>query len=138
MQASTMSIPIISGISAMQREGHALSGVGTVFFKEMTDNLTSARMRLLEILIFVTGVGAVYATIGSVKQTIGEDPFIFLRVFTLSKDPLPSFVGFLGFLIPIVAIVIGFDSLNSEFNRRTMSRLLALPSDRAEVLFGKF
>ncbi len=122
----------------MQREGSALSGVGTVFFKEMADNLTSARMRLLEVLIFVTGVGAVYATIGSVKEQIGQDPFIFLRVFTLSKDPLPSFVGFLGFLIPIVAIALGFDSVNSEFNHRTMSRLLAQPIYRDALLFGKF
>jgi ABC-2 type transport system permease protein len=122
----------------MQREGSALSGVGTVFFKEMTDNLTSARMRLLEVLIFVTGVGAVYATIGSVKEAIGQDPFIFLRVFTLSKEPLPSFVDFLGFLIPIVAIALGFDSVNSEFNRRTMSRILAQPIYRDALLFGKF
>jgi ABC-2 type transport system permease protein len=122
----------------MQREGSALSGVGAVFFKEMADNLTSARMRLLEVLIFVTGVGAVYATIGSVKEQIGQDPFIFLRVFTLSKDPLPSFVGFLSFLIPIVAIALGFDSVNSEFNRRTMSRILAQPIYRDALLFGKF
>jgi ABC-2 type transport system permease protein len=107
-------------------------------FKELADNLSSARMLLLAALIFLTGAGAVYATIDAVKEVIGEDQFIFLRIFTLSKDPLPSFVGFLGFLIPIVAIALGFDSVNSEFNRRTMSRVLAQPIYRDALLFGKF
>jgi ABC-2 type transport system permease protein len=122
----------------MRREGSAFSGVGAVMMKELADNLSSTRMRLLEILIFVTGASAVYSTIGEVKQEIGQDPFVFLLIFTSAHDPLPSFVGFLGFLIPIVAIALGFDSVNSEFNRRTMSRVLAQPIYRDALLFGKF
>lgn len=122
----------------MRREGSALAGAGTVMMKELADNLSSTRMRLLELLIFVTGAGAVYATIGEVRDSIGEDPFVFLRIFTTAKDPLPSFVAFLGFLIPIVAIALGFDSVNSEFSRRTMSRVLAQPIYRDALLFGKF
>lgn len=122
----------------MRREGSAFSGVGAVTIKELADNLSSTRMRLLELLIFVTGASAVYSTIGEVKAQIGEDPFVFLRIFTSAHDPLPSFVGFLGFLIPIVAIALGFDSVNSEFNRRTMSRVLAQPIYRDALLFGKF
>jgi ABC-2 type transport system permease protein len=106
--------------------------------KELADNLSSMRMRLLEILVFVAGAGAVYATIGSVRDTVGEDPFVFLRLFVTARAPLPSFVAFLGFLIPIVAIALGFDSISSEFNRRTMSRILAQPIYRDAVLFGKF
>ena len=41
----------------MRREGSALRGVGAVTMKELADNLSSARMRLLEILIFVAGAG---------------------------------------------------------------------------------
>jgi ABC-2 type transport system permease protein len=122
----------------MRREGSALQGAGTVMMKELADNLSSTRMRLLEALIFVTGAGAVYATIGEVRDAIGEDPFVFLRIFTTAKEPLPSFVAFLGFLIPIVAIALGFDGVNSEFNRRTMSRILAQPIYRDALLFGKF
>jgi ABC-2 type transport system permease protein len=122
----------------MRREGFALAGAGVVMMKELADNLSSARMRLLEILVFVAGAGAVYATIGEVRNVVSEDPFVFLRVFTTAKAPLPSFVAFLGFLIPIVAIALGFDSVNSEFNRRTMSRLLAQPIYRDALLFGKF
>ena len=39
---------------------------------------------------------------------------------------------------PIVAIALGFDSVNSEFNRRTMSRILAQPIYRDALLIGKF
>jgi ABC-2 type transport system permease protein len=122
----------------MRREGSAFAGLGAVTAKELADNLASARMRLLEILVFVAGVGAVYATIGGVRATVSEDPFVFLRLFTTPHEPLPSFVAFLGFLIPIVAIALGFDSVSSEFNRRTMSRILAQPIYRDALLFGKF
>ncbi len=39
----------------MRREGSPFSGIGTVTLKELADNLASARMRLLELLVFVTG-----------------------------------------------------------------------------------
>ncbi len=123
----------------MRREGSALAGAGTVMMKELGDNLSSTRMRLLESLVFLTGAGAVFATIGEVRDSVGEDPFVFLRIFTTSKgETLPSFAAFLGFLIPIVSIALGFDSVNSEFNGKTMSRILAQPIYRDALLFGKF
>ena len=123
----------------MRREGSALAGAGTVMMKELGDNLSSTRMRLLELLVFLTGAGAVFATIGEVRDAVGEDPFVFLRIFTTAKgETLPSFAAFLGFLIPIVAIALGFDSVNSEFNGKTMSRILAQPIYRDALLFGKF
>ena len=39
---------------------------------------------------------------------------------------------------PIVAIAVAFDSVNGEFNRRTISRILAQPIYRDALLFGKF
>ena len=123
----------------MRREGSALAGAGTVMMKELGDNLSSTRMRLLELLVFLTGAGAVFATIGEVREVVGEDPFVFLRIFTTAKgETLPSFAAFLGFLIPIVSIALGFDSVNSEFNGKTMSRILAQPIYRDALLFGKF
>src|SRR5690606_39858115 len=53
-------------------------------------------------------------------------------------DPLPSFVSFLGFLIPLVAIALGFDAINGEYNRRTLSRVLSQPIYRDALLTGKF
>jgi ABC-2 type transport system permease protein len=95
-------------------------------------------MRLMEVLVLLTGTAAVYAAIGEIKNVIGEDPFVFLRIFTVAREPLPSFMTFLAFLIPIVAIALGFDSVNSEFSRRTMSRILAQPIYRDALLTGKF
>jgi ABC-2 type transport system permease protein len=122
----------------MQREGSPWTGVGAVFHRELADNLLSVRMRLLELLVLLTGTGAVYAAIGEIKNTVGEDPFVFLRIFTIAREPLPSFITFLAFLIPIVAISLAFDSVNGEFSRRTMSRILAQPIYRDALLFGKF
>ena len=121
-----------------KREGSPWIGLGAVVQREFADNLTSVRMRLLQLLVFVTGFAAAYSAIGEIKNVLGEDPFVFLRIFTVSKESLPSFLAFLGFLIPIVALTLGFDSINGEFNRRTMSRILAQPIYRDALLVGKF
>jgi ABC-2 type transport system permease protein len=122
----------------MQREGSPFRGMSVVALKEAADHLTSARVHLVMLLVILTAVGAVYGAIGQIKQTIGEDPFLFLRLFTTARDPLPSFVSFLGFLLPLVAIALGFDAINGEYSRRTMSRILAQPIYRDALLAGKF
>lgn len=121
-----------------KREGSPWTGLGIVVAKEAADHLTGARMRVLEILIVLTAAGAVYAAIQNIQSTVGEDPFLFLRLFTTSYKPLPSFLAFLGFLVPLVAIALGFDSINSEHSRRTLSRVLAQPIYRDALLMGKF
>jgi len=121
-----------------QREGSPWSGLGAVILKEMADHLTSARMRILEILIVLTAAGTVYAAMQNIQQTISQDRFLLLRLFTTGRNPLPAFAGFLGFLVPLIAIAMAFDSINGEFNRRTMSRLLAQPIYRDGLLLGKF
>lgn len=122
----------------MQREGSAFQGLGTVFVKELADNMSSARMLVLELLIVLTALAALYGAIDSLRQSTQEDPFLLLRLFTLSSAQLPSFVAILGFLIPLMAIGLGFDSINSELNRRTLSRILAQPIYRDALLMGKF
>lgn len=118
-----------------EREGSPWTGLGAVLMKEMSDHLTGARMRILELLILVTAAGTVYAALQNITSG-GE--FLYLRLFTAAREPLPSFVGFLGFLVPLIAIALGFDAVNSEFNRRTLSRILAQPVYRDAFLFGKF
>jgi ABC-2 type transport system permease protein len=122
----------------MQREGSAFQGLGVVMLKELSDHLTSVRMRVLEWLVVLVALAALYGAIQQIKDTTAEDPFLFLRLFTTSRDPLPSFVSFLSFLVPLMAIGLGFDSVNGEHNRRTLSRILAQPIYRDALLFGKF
>jgi ABC-2 type transport system permease protein len=95
-------------------------------------------MWVLEALVFLTAIAAAYAAILSIRTNIGESPFLFLRLLTMAQDPLPSFIAILGFLIPLVTIAIGFDAINGEFNRRTLSRVLAQPIYRDALLLGKF
>jgi ABC-2 type transport system permease protein len=124
--------------SGGRRRGSPWTGLGAVIAKETADHLSSARMRILEALVFLTAIAAAYAAIRTIRATIGESPFLFLRLLTLSQEPLPSFIALLGFLIPLVAIALAFDAINGEFNRRTMSRILAQPIYRDALLLGKF
>jgi ABC-2 type transport system permease protein len=121
------------------RRGSPWTGLGTVVAKETADHLSSARMRILEALVFLTALYSAYLAIRAIRETIGESPFLFLRLLTMTQDPLPfSFIGLLGFLIPLVAIALAFDAVNGEFNRRTLSRVLAQPIYRDALLMGKF
>jgi ABC-2 type transport system permease protein len=122
----------------MRREGSPFQGVGTVFVKELSDNISSVRMLMLELLVVLTALAALYEAIDSLRKNTAEDPFLLLRLFTVSQAPLPSFVAILGFLIPLMAIGLGFDAINSEHNRRTLSRILAQPIYRDALLMGKY
>src|SRR5271157_684211 len=122
----------------MRREGSPWQGLGTVVLKELADHLGSARMRMLEWLMLLTAAAPLCSAITSLRDTTAEDPFLLLKLFTVDRAPLPSFVAILGFLIPLMAIGLGFDSVNSEHNRRTLSRILAQPIYRDALLMGKF
>ncbi|MCS7172976.1 MAG: ABC transporter permease [Armatimonadetes bacterium] len=123
---------------SLRREGSPWTGLWAVLHKELSDHLTGIRMQILEALMLLTAVGTVYAASQSIRQEIGEDPFVFLKLFTTARDPLPSFVGFLSFLVPLSAIALGFDAINGEHARRTLSRVLAQPIYRDALLLGKF
>jgi ABC-2 type transport system permease protein len=122
----------------MRREGSPFVGLSTVALKEAADHITSLRVHLVVLLVLLTAAGATYGAIGQIKDTVGQDPFLFLRLFTTARQPLPSFVSFLGFLLPLVSIALAFDAINGEYSRRTMSRILAQPIYRDAVLTGKF
>lgn len=122
----------------MRREGSPFQGMSTVFVKELADHISSIRMLMLELLIVFTALAALYEAINSLRQNTAEDPFLLLRLFTIDQAPLPSFVAILGFLIPLMAIGLGFDAVNGEHNRRTLSRILAQPIYRDALLMGKF
>jgi len=120
------------------REGSPWTGLWAVVAKEMADHLTSARMRVLEILIVLTAAGTIYGAMQNIRSTIGQDRFLFLKLFTTAQEPLPAFVGFMGLLVPLIAIALVFDTINGEFSRRTLSRILAQPIYRDALLLGKF
>jgi ABC-2 type transport system permease protein len=120
-----------------EREGSPWTGLSAVLTKEMADHLTGARVLILEVLVLLTAVGTVYTALKSIS-TADDNQFLYLRLFTTAQDPLPPFVFFLAILVPLLAIALSFDSVNGEFNRRTLSRLLAQPVYRDALLLGKF
>jgi ABC-2 type transport system permease protein len=122
----------------MRREGSPWRGLNVVFFRELFDHLTSARMLVLELLVVLFGAAVVYFAAEQIRNTTAEDPFLFLRLFAPPGQSLLSFVVVLSILVPVMAIGLGFDSVNGEYNRRTMSRILAQPIYRDALLFGKF
>jgi len=123
----------------MRREGSALNGLGVVMLKELSDHLSSVRMRVLEWLVVLFAVAALYLAIQQVRETTAEDPFLLLRLFTRAREGIPiTFIAFLSILVPVMAIGLGFDAVNSEYNRRTLSRILSQPIYRDALLFGKF
>ena len=119
------------------REGSPWTGLWVVVTKEMADHMTSVRMLILELLTVLTAAGTVYAAMQHLTGA-GQNEFLFLKLFTTPHEPLPAFVGFLGFLVPLIAIALAFDAVNGEFNQRTISRVLAQPIYRDALLLGKF
>ncbi len=121
----------------MQREGSPWRGLGVVTQKELSDHLSSARMLVIQLLVVVTGVVIVLVSLQQIRDITAEDPFLLLRVFTRSGEQL-SFVFVMTLLVPLLAIGLGFDLVNSEHNQRTLSRILSQPIYRDALLFGKF
>ena len=122
----------------MQREGSPWRGLSVVYFRELFDHLTSVRMLVLELLVVLFGAVVVYFAAEQIRNTTAEDPFLFLRLFAPPGQSLLSFVTVLSILIPLIAIGLGFDAINGEYNRRTLSRILSQPIYRDALLFGKF
>ncbi len=122
-----------------EKEGSPWTGLWAVVAKEMADHLTSFRMYILEFLIAITAVGTVSAASSAIRSVAGAQPkFLFLKLFTVAQEPFPSFVDFLGFLVPLIAIAMAFDAVNSEFTQHTLARILSQPIYRDALLMGKF
>ncbi len=122
------------------REGSPWTGLSAVITKEMADHLTSIRMLILEILILVISGGWTIIAINDIRSNISSDRFLFLNLFTSTgqNSQLPSLIELLPILVPLIAVILVFDTISGEFNKRTMSRILSQPIYRDALLFGKY
>jgi len=127
------------GSLSARRHGSPWTGLGTVVAKETADHLGGARMVVVEALVFLVALVLAWFSATTIRETIGQSPFLFLRLLSITPDPIPfSFISMVGLVTPIIAIALGFDAINAEFNQRTLSRILAQPIYRDALLFGKF
>jgi ABC-2 type transport system permease protein len=119
-----------------------MPGLVPVFRKELGDHFGSRRFLILFTLVLLSGLGASYVAAQSVRDELGRASesslSVFLLLFTASSGSLPAFVTFMGFLGPLVGLALGFDAINGEQARGTLSRLLAQPIYRDSVINGKF
>ncbi len=110
--------------------------------KEISDIIRSRRFLIMVGLVGLTCMGSLYTALENFSSVVeANDPdgsFFFLKLFTISDGTLPSFIVFISFLGPLLGISMGFDSINSEQNRGTLSRLLAQPIYRDYILNAKF
>ena len=110
--------------------------------KEISDHIRSWRFVILLALIVLTCLGSVYTGLSNIGEQLkskdAENPFFFLLLFTASDGTLPPFFVFISFLGPLLGISMGFDAINSEQNRGTLSRVLAQPVHRDYILNAKF
>ena len=97
--------------------------------KEVSDHVRSWRFIIMIVLIALTCMGSLYTALtnigDSIKPNDPDNAFLFLKLFTVSDGTLPSFVVFISFLGPLLGIALGFDAINSEQNRGTLSRILS-------------
>lgn len=110
--------------------------------KEIRDHIGNWRFLILLGIMALTCLSSLYTAIMTLRDGINDptaDPaFFFLQLFTLSDGTLPSFITFVGFLGPLLGIGIGFDAVNSERNRGTLSRVMSQPIHRDDLLNAKF
>ena len=109
--------------------------------KELGDHLRSSRFVILLLLMALAGLAAVHSASGGIRDAAvgaADVPSVFLYIFTLSPNRIPSFVELIGLIGPLLGIVFGFDAVNGERAQRTLPRLVSQPIHRDDVINGKF
>jgi ABC-2 type transport system permease protein len=135
-----------AGAGAVPSDGGAPTALGggwrVVARKELADHLLSARFAVLIGVLGVAAAAAVFSAAGGIRQVapVAQGvPALFLKLFTVTTDPVPfPFVTFIGFLAPLLGVMFGFDAVNGERSQGTLPRLLSQPIHRDEVILGKF
>lgn len=120
----------------------SLSPFWVIVNKEIADTVRSWRFLIMLGIIVLTCMGSLYSALDDFSKAIKagdpEGTFFFLKLFTHSDGTLPSYIVFINFLGPLLGISMGFDSINSEQNKGTLSRVLSQPIYRDFVLNAKF
>lgn len=128
---------------ARRAEKAPSGGWRTIAAKEMADHLASARFFILLAVVAIAAVVPlifVSDEITSQAPRLSGSPALFLALFVVGSKSIGSIttVFFVGLLVPLVGIAFGFDGINSERNQGTLSRLLAQPVHRDDIVNGKF
>ncbi|WP_245869851.1 ABC transporter permease subunit [Pedobacter ginsengisoli] len=94
-------------------------------------------------MIILTFISSMYVSLGNIRSAISNtnDPdhtFLYLKLLTTTDNSTPPFHVFLSFLGPLLGISLGFDAINVEQNNGTLTRIMAQPIYRDNLLLAKF
>ena len=112
--------------------------------KELADYFSSMRVFILIILALGISALALYQVSQGIRDAYADE-FVFLKLFTTqlpgesSNAWLLTYTNILSmFFIPLMGIALGFDAVNRERVTGTLSRLIAQPVYRDNIINAKF
>lgn len=111
--------------------------------KEVADHIRSWRFIVLLTLVVLTFAASIYISMANIKSAFNnvQDPdhaFLYLKLLSTTDGSMPPFHILLSFLAPLLGISMGFDAINAEQNSGTLTRLVAQPVYRDNILLAKF
>jgi len=122
---------------------HSSVPIQVLVNKEIAYHIRSWRFIILILLIVLTFGASLYVSSTGLKEAVNnmKDPdqsFLYLKLLTTTDNSIPPFHVFLNFLAPLLGIALGFDAINAEYNGGTLTRMIAQPIYRDNLLFSKF
>jgi ABC-2 type transport system permease protein len=142
--AETAGTPARKTRAEARRTERAPSGGWKVIAgKELADHIASWRfIGLLAVITILSLLPVVFtsADINKAASDASGDPRVFLLMFSYGSQSLAGIpmTFFVGLIVPVVGIAFGYDGVNSERSQSTLSRLLAQPIHRDDVINGKY
>ncbi|MDR2387670.1 MAG: ABC transporter permease [Deltaproteobacteria bacterium] len=115
----------------------------TIMMKELADHFSSVRFMILLAAVFMVALLGIYMAGQGVRDLLsqGGGEYLagrsFLALFT-APGAFMSLFAFMALFGPMVGLVLGFDAINRERNQGTLSKILAQPIYRDEVILGKY
>jgi ABC-2 type transport system permease protein len=114
--------------------------------KEFGDHVLSARFVVLGLIMAIAAAVPLYFVGAQVRESAEnakDFPALYIALFWLTpavndQFQLPSVVGFLALVGPLLGLAFAFDSVNGERADGTLPRLLSQPIHRDDVVNGKF
>ncbi|MDR2349974.1 MAG: ABC transporter permease [Deltaproteobacteria bacterium] len=111
--------------------------------KELRDHFGSVRFVMVLSLVFMVSFLLTHLAGQSIRDVLAQGGSAYLegRTFLLLFTATGAFFSltvFLSIFGPIVGLVMGFDAINRERNHGTLSKILAQPIHRDEVILGKY
>ncbi|HET8785380.1 MAG TPA: ABC transporter permease [Candidatus Limnocylindrales bacterium] len=122
------------------------AGWTVIAAKEFGDHILSSRFLVLAIIMAIAAAVPLYFISGQIRDAPSGAtgfPALFIALFWLTPSvndqiQLPSVVGFLALVGPLLGLTFSFDAINGERANGTLPRLLSQPIHRDDVINGKF